>query len=400
MTVTDKPGPREWFRITNKADARSAEVDILDEIGSWYGVTAKDFAAQLSALDVDDIHLRINSPGGDVFDGVAIMNTLRQHKAKVHADVVGIAASAASFIAVGGADDVHMSAGSMLMVHDASGLVWGNAQDMHETATVLDTISDNIAAIYAGKAGGSTREWRDIMRAETWYTAADAVDAGLADEAETADQGGPSDSLRGRVMASAARQRGHTIDEARAAAAALGAITPTNKLPASPGQENPPTQEDTMSDALMAGLRDRLGIAADAVVTEESVLDALDEALTAPPTNALPENVVPVDKAVYDTMQAELAAGRAAVAEATAARRDGILNAALAAGKITAASAELWRAQLETSEDGTAALLASMPTNTVPVEMVGHTGGIDEAADEDAQLFIKAWGASPAVEGK
>ena len=396
---------KSWYNIRRvemvAGKPRVAEVDIMDEIGGWYGVTARDFAESVNGLDVDEIRLRINSPGGDVFDGVAIMNTLRQHKATVRANVIGLAASAASFIAVGGADEVTMAENSMMMVHDASGLVLGDAEDMHEMAGLLDQISDNIASVYAGKAGGSTREWRDVMRAERWYSAADAVEAGLADHAESGAESGdgaaPTDELRARVYASASGHAGHTIDDVRQAAAAL---TPRDDLPAEPGQGNTTHQkEDPVSDVLMSGLRDRLGIAADAEVTEEGVLNALDEVLTAPPTNVLPENVVPVDKAVYDDMQAELAAGREAVAQATAQRRDGLLADALKAGKVTAASADLWRAQLDANEDGTAALLAAMPANAVPVDMVGYTGGVDEATDDEDQLYNKAWGIAPA-EGK
>jgi len=395
---TDKP--REWFRITNKAESRTAEVDIFDTIGSWYGVTAKDLAAQLAALDVDDIHLRVNSPGGDVFDGLAIMNALRQHKASVHADVIGLAASAASYIAVGGADDVHMSPGSMLMIHDASGLVWGNAQDMHETGDLLDKISDNIASLYAKKAGGTLSGWRGVMREERWYTAEEAVSAGLADEAEdagVAEEAAPTDELRSRVYASAAGgQRAHSVAEAREVAAQLGiaADTPTNQdLPATPGQETI-NREEAPVEELLKGLCARLGMTE--TVDQAAVMEALDQRLAAP---NIPDDVVPVDKAVYDDMQAELAAGREAVAQATAQRRDGLLADALKAGKVTAASADLWRAQLDANEDGTAALLAAMPANAVPVEMVGYTGGADEASDDETTLYNKAWGTSPA-EGK
>lgn len=380
---------KQWFRIVNKADTSTADVEILDEIGSWYGVTAKDFAAQLADLDVDDINLRINSPGGDVFDGLAIMNTLTRHRARVHADVIGIAASAASFVAVGGADDVHMSAGSMLMIHDAAGLVYGNADDMHETAALLDKISDNLAGIYARRAGGSVSKWRDAMRAETWYTAEAAVAAGLADKADTsAEPAEPTAALRRRVMASAEYQRVHTLAEARAAVAALN---PTiTDLPAEPGKGSTTTQqkEDIMSEILMTGLRDRLGILADAELTDEGILNALDEVLTAPPATeipqaVLPDGVVPVDKAVYENMQAAIEAGRAAIAEATGRRRDSVLADALKAGRIAAASKDAWRAALDRDEDGTVALLSAMPENTVPVVMDGYTGGVDEAGDDD-----------------
>lgn len=168
-----------WFSIKNLT-ATEAEVFIYDEIG-YYGVSAADFAAELQGVNAQSILLRISSPGGDVFDGLAILNSLRQHKATVNVVIDGIAASAASFIAMAG-DTVKMSPQSMMMIHDAAGLAIGNARDMQEMADLLEKTSDNIAAIYAQRAGGTPEEWRETMRAETWYTDQEAVKAGLADE--------------------------------------------------------------------------------------------------------------------------------------------------------------------------------------------------------------------------
>jgi len=376
------------FRIRNVAP-RTAEVDILDAIGAWYGVTAKDVAEQLKDLDVDQINLRINSPGGDVFDGIAIMNTLRQHKATVTANVIGLAASAASFIAVGGADQVVMAENSMMMIHDASGLVLGNAQDMHEAAGLLDQISNNIADVYAGKAGGTGAEWRQTMRGERWYTAAEAVDAGLADSMDGPVGDQPQDAALARVKASARQPtQGHTIDDVRAAAAALGAPNPTTNLPAAPRQETTTThKEDARMNELIKGLCQRLGLPEDAA--QADILSTLDNRLAEP---RIPDGIVAVDQAVYDELQTELAAGRQAIAKATAERRDGLLQDALQAGKITAASADLWRTQLDTNEAGTVALLDSMPANrSVPVEMLGYTGGVDEAPDDETALYNRVY---------
>lgn len=167
-----------WYSIRNVSDT-SAEVHIYDEIG-YFGVTASDFIRDLSAIKAQNITLRINSPGGDVFDGVAIFNALRRHSATVTAYVDGIAASAASFIAMA-ADRVVMSPHSQMMIHEASGLVIGNADDMRQMSDILDKSSDNIAAIYAEKAGGTVEEWRARMKAETWMSDREAVDLGLAD---------------------------------------------------------------------------------------------------------------------------------------------------------------------------------------------------------------------------
>ena len=116
------------------------------------------------------------------------MNALRQHQARVIGVVDGLAASAASFIAVGGCDELVMAEHSELMIHDAWGLCLGNAEDMTTMAADLDRISDNIASIYARKAGGSAQDWREVMRAEKFYSADDAVDAGLADRVDRQDE--------------------------------------------------------------------------------------------------------------------------------------------------------------------------------------------------------------------
>ena len=116
-----------------------------------------------------------------MFEGISLANALRSHPADVTIQVDGIAASIASVIAMAG-DRVVMQPQAMLMVHDASGLCMGNAHDMADMAALLDKISDNIADAYSEKAGGARDEWRQVMKAETWYTAEEAIEAGLADE--------------------------------------------------------------------------------------------------------------------------------------------------------------------------------------------------------------------------
>lgn len=174
----DAPDDRAWFRIVQNKAADSAEVFIYDEIGYW-GTSAADFVKTLGDLDVKTISLRINSPGGEVFDGVAIYNALKTHKAKVDVSVDGLAASIASVIAMAG-DTITMQRGSSMMIHDASGMAYGNAATMQQMADLLDKLSDTIAGFYATKAGGSLTGWRDVMRAETWYNPDEAVAAGLA----------------------------------------------------------------------------------------------------------------------------------------------------------------------------------------------------------------------------
>ena len=173
---------RSWYRITNAADPDEAEVMLYDEIGGWFGATADQFIEDLKGVTAPSLRVRVNSPGGSVFEGIAIANALRSHPANVTIQVDGIAASIASVIAMAG-DRVVMAPQTMMMIHDASGLCLGNASDMEEMAELLDLISDNIADSYAARAGGTRDQWRARMRTETWYLPEDAVEAGLADEA-------------------------------------------------------------------------------------------------------------------------------------------------------------------------------------------------------------------------
>jgi ATP-dependent protease ClpP protease subunit len=173
----DRPG----FEIRNAA-ADEAELLIYDEIDSWWGVAAADIIAELASITAPNLRVRVNSPGGSVFEGLAIANALRSHPANVTVQVDGLAASIASVIALAG-DRLVMMPNSMLMIHDASGLCIGDATDMQQMGAVLDKISDNIAGAYAAKAGGDTATWRSTMRSETWYLPDEAVEAGLADEA-------------------------------------------------------------------------------------------------------------------------------------------------------------------------------------------------------------------------
>jgi len=157
----------------------SAHLYLYDEI-SWWGVMASDFVAALADAGPGDVTLHVNSPGGDVFEGIAMLNTLRAHPGNVTAVVEGIAASAASFVLMG-ADHVLMAPNSELMIHDAWGMCVGDSADMTSMAASLERVSANIASIYQGKAGGDAEQWRSAMLAETWYSAGGAVTAGLAD---------------------------------------------------------------------------------------------------------------------------------------------------------------------------------------------------------------------------
>lgn len=172
----------KWYDIRNEADAES-EIFIYEEIGYW-GITSDDFIRDLNALNTKSIKVRINSPGGSVWDAIAIHSALVAHSATVNVQIDSLAASAASVIAMAG-DKITMMRGSQMMIHDAIGIGMGNEAELIEYAKWLGEQSNNIADMYAARAGGTAEDWRAMMLAETWLFAAEAVEAGLADEIYT-----------------------------------------------------------------------------------------------------------------------------------------------------------------------------------------------------------------------
>src|ERR687892_2325425 len=163
---------RSWYAI--RARDAGAEVSIYDEIGA-YGVSAKSFLAELGALEGDGpLTLRLNSPGGSVFDAVAIHNALKRHAGPVSVWIDGIAASAASYVAMAG-DEVVMPENAFLMIHDPSGFVLGTAEDMRAMAEALDKIKGSLVAGYAAKSGRDEDEIAALMAKETWLDATEAV---------------------------------------------------------------------------------------------------------------------------------------------------------------------------------------------------------------------------------
>jgi ATP-dependent Clp protease protease subunit len=168
------------FAMVKAAGDAPTEILLYDEIGFW-GVTAKDFLAALTRAGDGPLTLRINSPGGDVFDGYAIYNALKARSAPVDVVIDGIAASAASFIAMAGRT-VKMAEPSMMMIHNANGFCMGDRRAMADMGDILGKIDGQIAAVYAAKTKGDAANFTTAMNAETWYTASEAKDAGLCDE--------------------------------------------------------------------------------------------------------------------------------------------------------------------------------------------------------------------------
>lgn len=365
----------------------------IDSWGGYWGISTKDVGQVLDALPetVTQIVLRINSPGGEVFEGVSILNMFRAHKAKVTAVVDGLAASAASVIAAGAGDTV-MSPGTQMMIHSPSTIEWGNATELRKTADVLDSIERSIIEIYAAKAG--EKDWAALLAEETWYTAAEAVTAGLADRVDVIPDAGET-STAGEDPVIVVVPLGDDVeDAARGTRIAAFGRAPQTPDSTEPGEPNRKEEAVAYSD-LTAGLRERLGVT-DADASDEMLLAALDETLeeqanesTPAPTAALPEGAVVIDATVLAGLQENARLSADARAAQDTARRDAIVATALREGRITSASRDTWRAELDTNEAGTTALLASMAKNTVPVEEIGNS---DTITSSDAALYGSIYG--------
>jgi ATP-dependent protease ClpP protease subunit len=172
-----------WFSIKAQAqnNAGVAEIAIYEPIGSW-DLTAAQFIAQVKALgDVSEIKLDINSPGGDVFDAITIFNFLKRHPAKVTVTVGGVAASAASLIAMAG-DSIIMPNNTMMMIHNPWTWAMGNADELREQADLLDKVSGSLFATYQARTGMDEADLKAMLAIDTWLTAEECFIHGFCDE--------------------------------------------------------------------------------------------------------------------------------------------------------------------------------------------------------------------------
>jgi ATP-dependent Clp endopeptidase proteolytic subunit ClpP len=177
-TATDKKRA-DWFKISAKVEGEThiAFLEIFDVITPSGG---NDLIAQLKSMKADEIRLFINSPGGDVFTGFNVYNALKSVPAKVTTFVTGLAASAASIIALAG-QEVVIYENSFLMCHQAWGFAIGNADEMLSTVSILEKLDNAIVDIYASKTKKDKAEILTMMKAETWFNSAEASEYGLAD---------------------------------------------------------------------------------------------------------------------------------------------------------------------------------------------------------------------------
>lgn len=369
---------RQWCRINAKA-GEATEILIYDVIGSyWMETDAQSIATQIKSLDTDEIVVRINSPGGDAFDGIAIMNALRAHSATVTVRVDGLAASAASVIAMAG-DEIVMGEGAQMMIHEAWLYTSGSADYLRSEADRLDKMTDSITSLYARRAGGEFDEWRALVAAETWFTAEEAVAAGLADRV------GTNEAESGELAA--------TFNLSHFRFAGRGHAPPP-RIPSAEAVEVTNRKEGDMP-TLKETLATRLGIGAD--VDDETVVAALDEALTERATEASESSgisaradVVTVDRERFDALQAQNAEFEAYLTRRKAEEKTEYLNKAMADGKFQPSKLSHYEELFDAAEAQARALIDAMPANAFPVSEVGHDGDAVNQDDHSVALSTVA----------
>ncbi|QFG09033.1 head maturation protease [Mycobacterium phage ThulaThula] len=389
----DKPA-EPWFRIQNKADDDTvAQIDIYDEIDWYWGVDARSFRNELKALpdSVETIELHINSPGGDVYDAIAIMNSLRQHKARVVTTVDGYAASSAGFIAVGASDELIVAENAEIMAHLPWALMVGDANDMRKMADDLERIGRNIASIFAARAGGTVEEWMDVLTAETWWSAQESVDAGIADTVLAAPKRDAKNSARNRFDLSVFNHAG------RSQAPAPRTPQAHNQTPQPVEAEVRNRKEPNVATLSESALQ-KLGLDAEA---DDSAIEAAigelaekaEQSGEQPSEPSIDEatkvaakfGMAVVNRAAYDKMASTVAELSAAREQQMQAENEAAIQAALSDGRIDNKSADTWRTELAKNRDSTLALLGTLPRNhAVPVDEIGH-GVTRDDAPEDAE---------------
>lgn len=243
------------YEINAKAED-AAEVFVYDAIGGMWGIQASQFAKDLKSLKASLIHLRINSPGGEVDAARAMSTAIAQHPARVVAHIDGLAASAASVMMLA-ADEIEITAGAFVMIHNPHALAFGSASDHMAVSEVLSKYADSLAADYMRRTGKDEATVRAWMDAETWFSAQEAVDAGLAD----------------RIVETTAAKNEWNLTAYRNAPAALCAVGPVaNAVEVAPpnsiqGSALEITKEVTMTNPIETGQNPAINAEAIAAAT-------------------------------------------------------------------------------------------------------------------------------------
>jgi ATP-dependent Clp protease, proteolytic subunit ClpP len=378
---------------------------LYGEIG--WEVRAAEFVPALDAVTDSHIDLHISSPGGDVFEALAIMNALKEHPATKTVYIDGLAASAASFIAVGIGGEVLMRPGAEMMIHNAQGGAWGDMNDMHAIIDRLESASATIADIYAAKTGTDAETWRAAMDAETWFSADEALAAGLVDKVEAAGEGVDNRKLAG-VSNTVRGGRYRRREDAPAPQPALmnrrGAreekhMSFIDKLKAALGADPNTSQDDLLKlvNVAVAGFNPEVAVKdnqSEETVTAETASDdeenqeevaVKDNTSEEPETESIDAfgDVVTIDRGVYEDLLKRAATGDASVERDHQMEVAAMVDTAIKAGKVLAARRDALIAQ--GLEDTTALKnhLAKLAPGTIPVSEKGWVGSVGVDADEE-----------------
>ncbi|WJR32432.1 ATP-dependent Clp protease proteolytic subunit [Mycobacteroides immunogenum] len=402
---------REWYKFTaakaaSAGDKPTATLHIYDEIDSWFGVNAEELVVEISALDPEtELTVRVNSPGGNAFDGINIANAIMRHPGKTVTYIDGLAASAASVIAVA-SDEVVVSKYGQAMVHDARSGQYGTAKDLRSVADHLEKLSASYAKLYADRAGGTVEDWAQAMADETWYTAEEMVAAGLASRVD--DSGARADTEKAVASALASSSYKFKYSGRPAAPAPLArADNAAASASANISKEGP--VPDIKEDVAK-----RLGLGPDA--TDEEVLAELEKLTSTEQENtedttdeggnvtegggeltvdgkelaaaAAKAGLVLMDPARVSKLESDAAAGAMARATQIAEAHARVVDAAVAKGKITPPRRDHFLTLMKADPEGTTALLDSIPAETaVPLTEFGH--GTEAQASASAEDEIR-----------
>lgn len=398
--------PREWFRfITNKANV--PEIHIYGDIGATFfddsGVSASDFIDELDEIDAKQISIRINSLGGSAWDGLTIAQAIVRHPAQVTTYIDGVAASAASLVAVAG-DKVVTSKYGQAMLHNAAAAVMGNAKDLREVAAQLDNLNASLASFYADRAGGDVANWARAMGRETWYNADEMLSAGLATEIDTS-------AVREEVEQAVASAMTGTAEQLR---------YPGRPAAPTPQLSNNSTKEGRMADK--KSIAESLGLAPDA--SDDDILAATRKALgladeddadageqdaapaapadgpgavpAPPPAEVVPaaaaSGTVELDAAAYAALRQQAAMGAEAHRTLVAQAHARVIDDAIDAGKIPLARRAHYVALMAVDPADTTERLAKLqPGAVVPLVEVGHAAGDNPVASVKEDPRFQAW---------
>lgn len=397
------PQPRDWYRfVTNKA-AKKAEVYVYGDIGETFwgdGVSAQAFVDELNAIDADELDIRINSPGGSAWDAMTIANAIIRHKAKTTTWVDGLAASAASIVAVAG-DEVVVSKYGQAMLHNARSIVMGTAADLRDVAKQLDGLNATMASYYADRSSGpgDTAAFARAMEAETWYNAEEMLAAGLATRIDDSAVREEVESAVASAMTGTAEQyryRGRPAAPAPVATTKETRMATKDDLAKRLGKDPADLTDEDLYQAALDALGDPPApdAPADPPAPAPAPADAPAPA-PAPAPDPVPVakgGTVEVDSEAFAELQRQAALGAQAFRDAQAKADNDTVEKAIDEGRIPVSRKNHYLALMTADRADTTDLLTKRlaPGAAVPLVELGHAADTTPTADvtEDPRFKV------------